>query len=144
MTYTSNETVNGKVYTYENDWHNVLDISVLKGKTITSIEGIESDSEGVVFKCSDGTNYLMFHIHDCCESVLIDDVCGDVEDLIGSEILVAEELNSENEPAKDPESDESFTWTFYKLATRKGYVDIKWYGVSNGYYSEEVDFCKIV
>lgn len=113
--------------------------SDLVGKTILDIQGLEKGSEKVIFVCSDGSKYKMYHSQDCCECVDIDDVIGDVEDLIGSEIIIAEE-NSNSEGDLKDEYDSSYTWTFYKLATQKGYVDIRWYGTSNGYYSEEVSF----
>lgn len=121
------------------------DISELKGKTLTAIYGLEKDSEFVAFYASDGSVYKMKHTRDCCESVEIDDVCGNVEDLIGSEIVVAEANSNSKEEGAQPKhkSDKSYTWTFYKLATMKGYVDIRWYGESNGYYSEAVEFYKL-
>jgi hypothetical protein len=95
------------------------------------------------FVTVDGNIYRMFHYQDCCESVYVESVVGDVQDLIGEPILVAEEVTSyENPEGFESEYQESFTWTFYKLATRKGYVDIRWYGESNGYYSEGVSFEK--
>lgn len=125
-------------------------VSDLVGKTLVSIENKkEYDEDELIFTCQSGERYKMYHEQDCCESVSIDDICGDLDDLIGSPILKAEEV-SNYEPTtpediqKQLEADEygSCTWTFYKLATIKGYVEIRWFGESNGYYSESVDFVK--
>lgn len=117
-------------------------IEDLKGVVLKSVVRAEDNSE-VTFTAEDGRIWKMLHFDDCCECVLVDDVVGALGDLVGTPILLAEEVSSEDTPAKD-EYDESYTWTFYKLATAKGYVTIRWYGSSNGYYSESVDFvlCK--
>lgn len=98
-------------------------------------EQVYADDDSVTFFLEDGTYFKLEHIQDCCEQVYIESIVGDLSDLEGSEILVAEEVDNADGPALS-EYEESYTWTFYKLATRKGYVDIRFYGSSNGYYSE--------
>ena len=119
------------------------EISELVGKTITSIEGLEIDSDEVYFICSDGSKFLMYHEQDCCETVSIDDICGDVEDLLNTPILKAEKVSSDASDVEHEDADCSATWTFYHIHTIKGTVTIKWYGTSNGYYSERADFAKV-
>lgn len=120
-----------------------MDFAFLKGKTLSKITGAEARSERIIFHSTDGDTFAMYHNQDCCESVSVEDINGDISDIIGAEILIAEETTSNINP-EDIEKDDqdSFTWTFYKLATRNGYVTIRWYGESNGYYSESVSFSK--
>ena len=115
-------------------------IKELLGKILTKVEQVGNDE--IVFVTNEGKQYKMHHNINCCESVTVEDVIGDLNDLIGESICMAEEVTSHDNPfgITKEYQDNNFTWTFYKLATVKGYVTIRWYGESNGYYSEEVDF----
>jgi len=97
---------------------------------------IEKDNDEIRFQLTDGRAMLMWHQQDCCESVYVEDVSGNLEDLLNTPILVAES-RSRCEP--DGEWGDSQTWTFYTFRTIKGTVDIRWHGSSNGYYGEGVD-----
>lgn len=121
--------------------HENLTVSELIGKTLASVENI-NDVE-IVFTTIDGERYRLLHYQDCCENVTVEDVIGDLSDLVGAPILMAEEATNDREHPEGVEPDfcdDSFIWTFYKFATIKGYVTIRWFGTSNGYYSESVDF----
>lgn len=108
------------------------DTESMKGMTFDIVSGNQNSDE-IVFKNEYG-QFKFYHRQDCCESVRVEDITGELSDLVGSPLLLAEESSSESK-----ESCESGTWTFYKFATIKGYVDIRWLGESNGYYSESVD-----
>lgn len=114
----------------------------MKGATLVAIEGLEKGSQEVRFRDDDGRVWLMYHEQDCCECVEVEDVAGDLADLIGSPLTMSEEVGNAPE-GKRPEFSESWTWTFYKFATVKGYVTLRWLGESNGFYGEHVDFKRV-
>ena len=90
------------------------EIGVLVGKTLAAVQ---NNGDELLFTTVDGEVFKMYHSQDCCERVTLEDVCGDFADLIGSQILVAE--------------------------SAKGGVTLRWFGSSNGYYSESVDFERV-
>lgn len=110
----------------------IVDIQQLKGLIPLSVSANEDDTEFTITTAQG--DFVFMHFQDCCEYVRIEDITGDIQDLVGHPLLLAEEVSSEDETCT-----ESGTWTFYKFATTKGYVDIRWLGESNGYYSESVD-----
>lgn len=120
------------------------EFTALFGETLEKVE-VNADKDEILFVTRGGT-FRMYHDQDCCESVTVEDICGDLSDLIGLPILLAEEAVSEKDPpgyTSENTCRESFTWTFYKLATLKGAVTIRWLGESNGYYSESVEFKRV-
>jgi len=119
-----------------------MDFSKLYGKTLSKIENLD-DAE-IVFTTVGGDVYTLSHDQECCESVYVEDICGDLDDLIGSPLVEAEEVTSiENPKGVNMGYQDDFLWTFYKLRTAKGCVTIRWYGESNGYYSTSVTFKKV-
>lgn len=116
-----------------------MKIENLIGETFVDVKQIGENQ--IHFILESGLSFVMHHNQDCCESVTIEDINGDLSDLVGSPILQASEAVSNENPEGVivDEYQDSFTYTFYKLATIKGYVTIRWYGESNGYYSESVD-----
>lgn len=115
---------------YTTSYRNVIDINELVGKVFTRIEKL--GNEALQFFTKD-TQYLMFHLQDCCEDVYLEDVVGNFADLLNTPILQAYETSNGGEQEYG-----TFTWTFYTFVTFNGCVTLRWYGESNGYYSEEV------
>ena len=58
-----------------------VEFSELKGKTLSKIEN--NDNDELIFHCETGEKYKLYHSQDCCENVSIEDINGDLEDLIG-------------------------------------------------------------
>ena len=136
-----------------------MGIEKLIGKKMKSIVVCGRDS--IIFECETGETYKMFHDRNCCEDVYIDDICGDLQDLIGYTIISAEEVHNkefedewkktfnktdffgERINSKGDEYPDSHTWTFYKISTIDTDITKRGCGESNGYYSEDVDFEEI-
>ena len=121
----------------------VTSFEELQGRMLSKIV---YDYDEIHFHLTD-THYVnMYHDQDCCESVYVEDIVGDLDDLVGTTLLLVEEVDN-YEPSnatkyneeEDHYENDSETWTYYRFSTEKGDVSIRWHGSSNGYYSESVD-----
>ncbi len=120
-------------------WDDEIDIT---GWIFTEVR---KEGDAIIFIRDDGRKFIMAHSQNCCELVEIESIVGELADLENTPILVADERTSEETPEDytalyEPDSQ---TWTFYTFRTIKGTVDIRWFGRSNGYYSESVYFEEI-
>lgn len=113
--------------------------SDIAGHTLTAVR---RSGDNIELDLEIGGTVMLHHVQDCCEHVRIESLDGDLEDLVGTPIVFAEEaVNPPDAPkTEDSSYDSHHTWTFYRIGTIKGTVVIRWYGSSNGYYSESVSF----
>ena len=125
----------------------LLDCSISRDELFDNLVGLtfkyilcnSNVSPSVILFITDNYDcFIMHHKQDCCENVDIEDICGDLQDLIDEPIVLSEGVSQ----SSNKETHEDGTWTFYKLATNKVYVSIRWFGASS-YYSETADFEKI-
>ena len=130
-----------KYETYNHLVEPVTGFEELQGRVLSKV--VRLGNNEIHFHLTDDHYVRMYHRQDCCESVTIEDIVGDLDDLVGTPLLLVEEVsNYYPEEKTDDEDDYSYdseTWTYYRFRTVKGSVDIRWYGTSNGYYSESVD-----
>lgn len=130
-----------KYETYNHLQDPVKSFEDLQGRMLCKVVNLNNDE--LRFHLTEDHYVRMYHRQDCCESVSIEDIVGDLDDLVGTPLLLAEEVSNYEPEEKTVDEDsyysESETWTYYRFRTIKGSVDIRWYGTSNGYYSESVD-----
>ena len=124
-----------KYATYNHLVDPVKSFEDLQGRILCKV--VNRDDYELRFHLTEDHYVRMYHMQDCCESVYIEDIVGDLDDLVGTPLLLVEEVS--NYDGESKEYSESETWTYYRFRTIKGSVDIRWYGESNGYYSESVD-----
>jgi hypothetical protein len=130
-------------------------IICLIGQTLKAFEADTSENR-VKITTESGKQYLLYYSQDCCENVKIESIQGYLSHLVGAPILeVTEKILSggdgngdgfdwPDDLPKGPDhyQPESYTWTTFTFTTSKGTVRVRWYGESNGYYSESVSFCE--
>ena len=110
------------------------------GKTIQEIRGCKKHSDEVTIKFTDGSCLKFYHRQDCCETVLLEDFDITPEWLIDSKIISVEErISRSGEEISHYEWTYSYTWSFYVIKTSSSTMVLRWYGESNGWYSETVD-----
>lgn len=109
----------------------------LIGLVIIDITLIADD---LFFATENGDTIRFYHEQDGWENVSVDEVCGNLKDLIGLPLVIAEEIcNKDTGKHVYDKYGKSYTWTVHRFATEKGSVQIRWYGSSNGQFSEKVD-----
>lgn len=143
--------------TWRTEDKGAVSIGDLVGHVLSSAS-LNKERTEILFSASgERMIWRMYHRQSCCEDVYVEDICGDLEHLVGRPIISAEMSSNSGEVGDEYDTSlahktegltereqSSYTWTFYKITTMAGSVTIRWYGTSSGAYSEEVDFIKYV
>ena len=116
------------------------EVSLLNNKTISKVS---ETPDLLKFECADGDCFEFYHMQDCCGTVEIHSIIGNLQGLVGQTIRSVVEDISRVWPldVAEPVWKDSYTWTTHTFVTVRGdVVTVRWLGESNGYYCENVYF----
>lgn len=120
-----------------------INIKEFEGKKFSKVvQESKYGGDELVFYIDDKRTYQMYHSQDCCEDVYLEDIDGPLDILVDAEIYSAECVTSDVD--RDESRNDLEMWTFYKFRTSKGYLTMRWYGGSNGYYSVDVSIISLL
>ena len=112
-----------------------INIIVLEGHTVASVEHANDE---VSFVLTDGREFKLYHLQDCCEYVSVESGAEDLPKLVGKTIVKVLEIIEHPENTSD-----SATRTTFEFVLKDAKpIKLVWLGTSNGYYSESVSFCQ--
>lgn len=145
----------GNMQNYDNDGNECLDdMNPLIGQTIRAIEcefreyeaanGMKVPVHTIIIVC-DNCAFETSHSQDCCETVEVHDIIGDLNSLIGKKVINCKTIESQEWPSDVEKGQyvDSFTWTTQIIQTKSTEIKIRWLGESNGWYSEGIYFRRI-
>lgn len=122
----------------KNTQNDMSAFEALVGKTLREVK-VSGDYK-ITFTVDETESYDMYHPQDCCEDVWIEDICGDLQSLVGKPILFADESSNEIDERK--KAGRNLEWTFYRIGNINGSVVIRWCGDLETYYSVKVAFVR--
>ena len=96
-----------------------VDFSELKGQIF---DKVYKGNDCICFEQKGKTKYTIMHMQDCCESVYLEDVCGDLSDLENTEITYSERMTNRGCPKDFMEYQTDITvnlQTYINLKTRR-------------------------
>lgn len=109
------------------------------GAKITDVSQGDEYDFLLTISTNKGLTLKFYHEQDCCESVWLEDGFDDLKSMIGKEILDIEYIfNQTDEPLEDV--DDSYTWHYTNIKTIDKDCQLRFFGTSNGFYSEDIDF----
>ena len=110
----------------------------MAGKVITKVIGKNGDN-CLTFETNNGEVFKFFHEKDG-NFAKIDNICGDLNNLVGKPLLSAKAVIFHNHSLINMQEKNNPNWIFYRFSNLETRVDIRWYDKTKYNYSEEVSF----